>query len=84
MLGKFKSHAKEQMMKRQKKIDGLMAQINKHNDKIMRLTGRIREKKLKGFLSDDEEEEEPAIDVTEDSRGPATLEELQVHKAKRA
>lgn len=82
MLTNFKKHAKEQMLKKQKTIDVINGQIKQHQEKIERITERIHEKKLKGMLSDEsDEDEEP--DKLDFENKTVTIEEYQFVKSKR-
>lgn len=56
ILDRFKKNAKNEINWRQKEVDRLNKLKDEHEGKIDRLTNRIRERKLKGLLSEDEDE----------------------------
>lgn len=57
VLEKFKKQAKNEIKYRQQEIERLQKQRDDHESKIARLKDRIRGRRLKGLLSDEEDDE---------------------------
>ena len=84
MLANFKKHAKEQITKKQKAIETLTTQKQEHEEKILRITERIHDKKIKGMISDESDEsEEEGFDPKTIEDKTVTIEEFQFVKSKR-
>lgn len=82
MLDKFKDQARKAVTKKQQELDVLTDVKNDHETRIDRLQERIKERNIKNFWSDQEEEseDEPAVDFLTKS---VDIEEYNYYRAER-
>ena len=82
MLDRFKDHARKAITTKQRELDVVTTAKDQHEARIGRLQERIKERNIKNFWSDQEEEseDEPPVDFL---TRPVDIEEYNYYRAER-
>lgn len=81
MLEKFKSQARTAVNKKQRELNALTKLKEEHEAEIEKIRGKIKERKIKAFFSDESEESEEEVIMP--AKREVDIEEYNFVKAKR-